>query len=57
MTRISRSDFIKPFARSTGTKQGRTLVLITATGEEMVLEQAVGSLFHASSDVLARSVL
>ena len=34
-----RSDFITPFARSTGTKQGDTLVLITATGEEMVLEK------------------
>ena len=34
-----RSKVIKPFARSTGTKQGETLVLITATGEEMVLEQ------------------
>jgi hypothetical protein len=34
-----RSDFIRPFAQSTGTKQGNTLVLITATGEEMVLEK------------------
>ena len=34
-----RSDFIKPFAQSTCTKQGDTLVLITATGEEMVLEK------------------
>ncbi len=34
-----RSDFVKPFARSTCTKQGHTLVLITATGEEMVLEK------------------
>ena len=34
-----RSVFIKPFARSSGTKQGEALVLITATGEEMVLEQ------------------
>ena len=34
-----RSDFIKPFARSTCTKQGGTLVLITADGEEMVLEK------------------
>ena len=34
-----RSDFVKPFARSTCTKQGNTLVLITATGEEMVLEK------------------
>lgn len=34
-----RSDIIKPFARSTCTKQGDTLVLITATGEEMVLEK------------------
>lgn len=34
-----RSDIIKPFARSTCTKQGDTLVLITATGEEMVLER------------------
>ena len=34
-----RSDFITPFARSACTKQGDTLVLITATGEEMVLEK------------------
>ena len=34
-----RSDFITPFARSACTKQGGTLVLITATGEEMVLEK------------------
>ncbi len=34
-----RSDLIKPFARSSCTKQGNTLVLITATGEEMVLEK------------------
>ena len=34
-----RSDFVKPFARSTCTKQGNTLVLTTATGEEMVLEK------------------
>ena len=34
-----RSDFIKPFARSACTKQGDTLVLITPTGEEMVLEK------------------
>ena len=34
-----RSDLITPFARSTCTKQGDTLVLITATGEEMVLEK------------------
>ncbi|MYB92342.1 hypothetical protein F4054_18990 [Candidatus Poribacteria bacterium] len=34
-----RSDLIKPFARSTCTKQGNALVLITATGEEMVLEK------------------
>jgi len=34
-----RTDLIKPFARSTCTKQGNTLVLITATGEEMVLEK------------------
>ena len=34
-----RSDFIKPFARSACTKQGDTLVLVTATGEEMVLEK------------------
>ena len=34
-----RSDFIKPFARSACTKQGGTLVLITPTGEEMVLEK------------------
>ena len=34
-----RSDIIQPFARSTCTKQDNTLVLITATGEEMVLEK------------------
>ena len=34
-----RSDFIKPFARSTCTKQGDTLVLVIHTGEEMVLEK------------------
>ncbi len=34
-----RSDFVKPFARSNCTKQGNTLVLTTATGEEMVLEK------------------
>jgi len=34
-----RSDFVKPFARSACTKQGNTLVLTTATGEEMVLEK------------------
>ena len=34
-----RSDLIKPFARSTCTKQGDRLVLVTATGEEMVLEK------------------
>ena len=34
-----RSDFIKPFARSACTKQGGTLVLVTPTGEEMVLEK------------------
>ncbi|RKU11553.1 hypothetical protein C6503_18460 [Candidatus Poribacteria bacterium] len=34
-----RSDLIKPFARSTCTKQDDTLVLITAAGEEMVLEK------------------
>ena len=34
-----RSDFIKPFEQSACTKQGGTLVLITATGEEMVLEK------------------
>ena len=34
-----RSDFIKPFARSACTKQGDTIVLVTATGEEMVLEK------------------
>ena len=34
-----RSDLLKPFARSTCTKQGDTLVLTTATGEEMVLEK------------------
>lgn len=34
-----RSDFIKPFARSTCTKQGDTLVLVIRTGEEMVLEK------------------
>ena len=34
-----RSDFIRPFAQSACTKQGNTLVLITATGEEMVLEK------------------
>lgn len=34
-----RADFIKPFARSACTKQGDTLVLVTATGEEMVLEK------------------
>ena len=34
-----RSDFIRPFAQSTGTKQGNTLVLITSDGEEMVLEK------------------
>ena len=34
-----RSDLIKPFARSACTKQGNTLVLITAAGEEMVLEK------------------
>ncbi len=34
-----RSDFIKPFAQSACTKQGDTLVLVTATGEEMVLEK------------------
>lgn len=34
-----RSDFIKPFAQSTCTKQGNTLVLITSDGEEMVLEK------------------
>ena len=33
------SDFITPFARSACTKQGDTLVLVTATGEEMVLEK------------------
>ena len=34
-----RSDFIEPFAQSACTKQGDTLVLVTATGEEMVLEK------------------
>lgn len=34
-----RSDFIRPFAQSTCTKQGNTLVLITSDGEEMVLEK------------------
>ena len=34
-----RSDFIRPFAISTCTKQGNTLVLITSDGEEMVLEK------------------
>ena len=34
-----RSDFVKPFARSTCTKQANTLVLVIATGEEMVLEK------------------
>ena len=34
-----RSDFIKPFAQSTCTKQGDTLVLVIPTGEEMVLEK------------------
>ncbi len=34
-----RSDFIRPFAQSACTKQGDTLVLVTATGEEMVLEK------------------
>jgi len=34
-----RSDLIQPFERSTATKQGNTLVLITATGEEMVLDK------------------
>ena len=34
-----RFEFIIPFARSTCTKQGNTLVLIAATGEEMVLEK------------------
>ncbi|MYA70735.1 hypothetical protein F4009_03335 [Candidatus Poribacteria bacterium] len=34
-----RSDLIQPFARSTATKQSNTLVLTTATGEEMVLEK------------------
>ena len=34
-----RSEFIKPFARSTCTKQGDTLVLVIRTGEEMVLEK------------------
>jgi hypothetical protein len=34
-----RSDFITPFARSTCTKQGDTLVLVIPTGEEMVLEK------------------
>ena len=34
-----RSDFIKPFARSACTQQEGTLVLVTANGEEMVLEK------------------
>ena len=34
-----RSDLIQPFARATCTKQGDTLVLVTVTGEEMVLEK------------------
>ena len=34
-----RSHFIKPFARSACTKQGRTIVLVIPTGEEMVLEK------------------
>lgn len=34
-----RGDFIKPFAQSAGTKQGDTLVLVTADGEEMMLEK------------------
>ena len=34
-----RSDFIRPFAQSTCTKQGDTLVLVIPTGEEMVLEK------------------
>ena len=34
-----RSDFIEPFARSTCTKRGETLVLVIPTGEEMVLEK------------------
>ncbi|MCG9134183.1 hypothetical protein J5I95_21180 [Candidatus Poribacteria bacterium] len=32
-------NFIKPFAQSACTKQGGTLVLVTADGEEMVLEK------------------
>lgn len=34
-----RVNFIRPFAQSAGTKQGGTLVMVTADGEEMVLEK------------------